>query len=107
MRLLPRAPAPDAGFDRSAPDPGRSWAPHRVYNIGNHRRERLGELISTLEDLLGCTAIRDLQPMQPGDVRATWADVRDLEAEVGFHPDTSLREGLSRFVTWYRDYYGT
>ncbi|MEM1159649.1 MAG: NAD-dependent epimerase [Pseudomonadota bacterium] len=104
VRLLPQAPAP-ADIDRTRLTPGTSWAPHRVYNIGNDRPEALGDLIGTLEDLLDREAIRDLQPMPPGDVPATWADVSALEEAVGFRPKTSLRAGLSNFVDWYRGYY--
>ncbi len=106
LRLLPRPPAPDPEFDRTRPDPATSWAPHRVYNIGNHKAETVTELLALLEELTGRRAIREDAPMQPGDVRATWADVSALEAAVGFRPDTPLREGLARWVAWYRDYHG-
>ena len=105
-RLIPMAAAPDPDFDTANPDPGSSWAPHRIYNIGNSHPEALMEMIQTLEDLLGREAVKEFLPMQPGDVQATFADVADLEAAVGFRPETSLREGLSRFVGWYRQYYG-
>ena len=105
VRLLPTAPVADPDFDTAVPTPGSSWAPHRVYNIGNHRREKLTDMIGYLEELLGRPAIRDLQPIQPGDVPATWADVAELEATVGFRPDTPLKEGLQRFVDWYLNYY--
>jgi len=89
-----------------APDPGTSWAPHRVYNIGNHRREKLMDFIRILEELLGREAVKEYLPMQPGDVLATWADVEALEDAVGFRPDTSLRDGLAKFVDWFRAYHG-
>ncbi len=104
-RLIPMAAAPDPAFDKSAPHPGTSWAPHRVFNIGNHRREKLMDMIGHLEDLLGVEAVKEFEPMQPGDVQATWADVADLEEAVGFRPDTPLRDGLARFVDWYREFY--
>ena len=104
VRLLPQAPAP-ADLDRPRLPPGPSWAPHRAHTIRNDRPEALGDLIGTLEDLLDREAIRDLQPMPPGDVPATWADVSALEEAVGFRPKTSLRAGLSNFVDWYRGYY--
>ena len=104
-RLIPMAPVPDPAFDTRAPDPGNSWAPHRVYNIGNSQPEALMEMISTLEELLGREAVKEFLPMQAGDVQATYADVADLEAAVGFRPETPLREGLSRFVGWYRQHY--
>ncbi len=105
-RLIPMTAAADPSFDKTAPHPGTSWAPHRVFNIGNHRREKLMDMIGHLEDLLGVEAVKEFEPMQPGDVEATWADVADLEAAVGFRPDTPLRDGLARFVTWYREFYG-
>ena len=104
-RLIPRAPAPDPDFGAANPDPGRSWAPHRVYNIGNSSPEKLTDLVAILEELTGRTARRELVEMQPGDVPATYADVSELEAAVGFRPATPLREGLARFVAWYRDHY--
>lgn len=101
-RLIPRPAAPDPDFDPMAPNPATSWAPYRVFNIGNRRPERLMDMIGTLEALLGREAVKEFLPMQPGDVQATAADVDALEAAVGFRPDTPLREGLTKFVDWYR-----
>jgi UDP-glucuronate 4-epimerase len=101
-RCLARPAAPDPHFDPQRPDPATSWAPHRVYNIGNRRSERLMDMIGMLEELTGREAVKEFLPMQPGDVRRTFADVDALEAAVGFRPDTPLREGLARFVEWYR-----
>lgn len=101
-RLLPLPAAPDPGFDRMAPDPSRSFAPWRIYNIGNRRKERLGDLVAILEREIGRKAVIELAPMQAGDVTATWADVDALEAAVGFRPDTPLAEGLRRFARWHR-----
>ncbi|MEO0678858.1 MAG: NAD-dependent epimerase [Pseudomonadota bacterium] len=105
-RLIPRAATPDPDFDRRAPNPASSWAPHRVYNIGNHRREQLMTMVETLERLLGREAIKEFVGMQPGDVTATWADVARLQDAVGFSPDTSLEDGLARFVEWRRGWNG-
>jgi UDP-glucuronate 4-epimerase len=80
-------------------------APYAIYNIGNHEAVELAEFIATLELLLGRTAKRDLQPMQPGDVPATYASIDALRAATGFAPRTPLAEGLARFVAWYRDYH--
>lgn len=104
-RVIPRAPAPDPGFDRRDPDPAASWAPHRIYNIGNTRREKLMDMVSTLEQLIGREAIKEFRDMPPGDVLSTWADVSGLEEAVGFRPSMPLREGLERFVAWYRGYH--
>jgi len=80
-------------------------APHRVLNIGNHRPEPLTEFIAAIEDAVGIRAKQNLQPIQPGDVPATYADTSALHALTGFAPSTPLRDGIARFVAWYRDYY--
>lgn len=88
------------------PDPATSSAPYRLYNIGNHQPTPLMELISCLESELGRTAEKVFAPMQPGDVPETSADVEDLARDCGFRPDTPVKEGVRRFVAWYRDFYG-
>lgn len=100
-RLIPHVAAPDSGFDPDSPNPGSSWAPYRLYNIGNRRKERLMDMIAILESELGQEAVKEYLPMQPGDVQATWADIDDLEEAVGFSPSTPLSEGLAKFVAWY------
>ena len=95
VRVLDRPPA-------AHPATG---APYAIYNIGNHEAVELEAFIATLERLLGRTAKRDLQPMQPGDVPATYASIERLRALTGFAPRTPLAEGLARFVAWYRDYH--
>jgi UDP-glucuronate 4-epimerase len=106
LRALERAARPDPGFDRSAPDPATSWAPWRVYNIGNHRPVALLDYIAALERALGRKAIMELKPMQPGDVKATYADTERLADAVGFSPSTPLDIGLARFADWFKSYYG-
>ncbi|MFV0475873.1 MAG: NAD-dependent epimerase/dehydratase family protein [Pikeienuella sp.] len=101
VRLLPRPAPPDPDFDPKAPDPGRSFAPWRIYNIGNRRRERLMDMVAILEREIGREAVKEYLPMQPGDVPATWADIDDLETETGFAPETPLADGLTRFVRWH------
>ncbi len=96
LRVLVRPPAP-------APPSG---APYVVYNIGNHEAVELTDFIATLERLLGRAARRELLPMQPGDVEATFADTARLRAATGFAPHTPLAEGLARFVDWYRSWHG-
>ncbi len=96
VRTLARPPEP------SADDP----APFAVFNIGNHEAVELEAFIATLERLLGVAALRDDRPMQPGDVRATYASIERLYAATGFAPCTPLADGLARFVAWYRDYHG-
>ncbi len=104
-RLIPHVPEADPTFDSANPTPASSWAPHRVYNIGNRCREKLMDLISHLEELLGRPAVKEYLPMQPGDLKATWADIAALEKAVDFRPATPLREGLTNFVDWYREFY--
>ena len=105
VRTSDQIAAPDPAFDPARPDPGRSSAPFRVYNIGNHTPVELDTFIALIERAVGRSAIRNNLPMQPGDVAATYADVSDLQQAVGFAPSTPLDVGISRFVEWYRAYY--
>ncbi len=105
LRLLNNPPAPDSAWDRQAADPGTSSAPYRLYNIGNNKPVELMDFIDALERKLGREAKKEYLPMQPGDVPMTYADVDDLMAAVDFRPDTSVDEGISRFVEWYVGYY--
>jgi len=106
VRVTDTAATPNAAWSGDAPDPATSRAPYRLYNIGNNSPVELGRMIEVLEDTLGRTARKRLVDMQPGDVAATYADVDDLERDVGFRPSTSIEEGVSRFVDWYFRYYG-
>ncbi len=106
VRVLERPPAGDPTFDAMHPDPARSRAPYRVFNIGNSDPVPLLEFIGAIEAALGRTAHKRFLPMQDGDVPATFADTRELEALTGFRPRTDLREGVRRFAQWYRGYYG-
>ncbi len=105
LRVLDRPAEPDAGFDTSNPDPARSWAPFRVFNIGNQGPVELMAFVEAIENELGIKAQKNLRPMQPGDVPATHADVSALTQWTDFKPATSIATGVSRFVQWYRDYY--
>jgi len=105
MRTLDNTATPNPDWDGAQPDPGTSSAPSRLYNIGNNNPVELMDLIGTLEQALGRTAEKNLLPIQPGDVPATYADVDDLMRDVGFKPATPIAEGVQRFVEWYRDYY--
>ncbi len=105
MRTLDNTATPNPDWDGAQPDPGTSSAPSRLYNIGNNNPVELMDLISTLEQSLGRTAEKNLLPIQPGDVPATYADVDDLMRDVGFKPATPIAEGVRRFVAWYRNYY--
>jgi UDP-glucuronate 4-epimerase len=102
-RVLDRVPEPDPNWSGERPDPGTSTAPYRLYNIGNHNPVELLHLIATLEQALGVTALKDLLPMQPGDVPATYADIQDLTQATGFTPSTPIEQGVEQFVRWYQD----
>ena len=106
VRLIGRPPQGRADWDGNRPDPGSSRAPWKIYNIGNNHPEDLTYVISLLEKEFGRTAIKNMLPMQPGDVEATYADVSDLERDIGFRPATSIEDGIARFAKWYRDYHG-
>ncbi len=106
VRIIDRAPQPNPGWRGEHPDPASSYAPFRLYNIGNHQPIELLQFIKILEGCLGCEAVIDLMPMQAGDVIATYADIKDLMDDVGFSPHTPIDEGIKKFVEWYRDYYG-
>ncbi|NLX54978.1 MAG: NAD-dependent epimerase [Planctomycetaceae bacterium] len=105
VRVADRTPVPNADWSAAHPDPGTSRAPYKIYNIGNNQPVELQHFIATLERVLGKQARKNLLPMQPGDVPATYADVDDLIRDVGFRPATSIEQGIQRFVDWYRDYH--
>lgn len=106
VRTIDRVAAPDPAWNGHDPDPAASSAPYRVYNIGNSDPVHLSRFLAVLEGHLGRKAMVEHLPMQPGDVPATFADVSDLERDVGFRPNTSIEDGLGRFVAWYLDYHG-
>jgi UDP-glucuronate 4-epimerase len=105
IRVTDRPAAPDPQWSGEQPDSARSSAPWRIYNIGNHRPVELMRYIEVLEQCLGRKARLDLQPMQPGDVPATYADIAELSAATGFEPATTVEDGVQRFVDWYRSYF--
>ncbi len=105
FRLIDHLPEPNPDWSGDAPDPATSYCPWRVYNIGNNNKEKLMRYIEVLEDCLGKKAQKNFLPMQDGDVPATYADVSDLVREINFKPDTSIEEGIQKFVDWYREYY--
>jgi len=105
VRVVDKIAAPDPEWSSDDPDPARSRAPYRVYNIGNNQPVELLEYIAVLEEQLGKKAQMELLPIQPGDVPSTMADVSELERAVGFRPSTSVRDGIGAFVKWYKEYY--
>ncbi|HZV62108.1 MAG TPA: NAD-dependent epimerase [Methylophilaceae bacterium] len=105
IRILDKSAASNPDWDGAAPDPGTSKAPWRVYNIGNNNPVELMDFIKALENALGKKAMMDLQPLQPGDVPDTYADVSDLVEQFGYKPNTPVERGVANFVAWYREYY--
>jgi UDP-glucuronate 4-epimerase len=104
VRLLDQPPKYNSEWDRVNPDPSSSYAPYKVYNIGNNNPVRLMDFINVLEKLIGKKAKMEFLPMQAGDVKETYADISDLNKDVGFYPTTSIEEGLAHFVKWYKLY---
>ena len=105
IRVIDRAAEPNPYWSGQVPDPATSYAPYKNYNIGNNQPVELLQFIKTLENCLGIKAEKNLLPIQPGDVPATYADVDDLVQDVGFKPNTPIEVGIERFVDWYRSYY--
>src|SRR6187397_2702044 len=106
VRACDRPATANSAWDGARPDPGTSLAPYRLYNIGNNRPVELLRYIELLETYLGRKAEQNLLPLQAGDVPDTWADIEDLQRDVGYTPATPVEEGVRRFVTWYLDYHG-
>ena len=106
VRTSDNPAAPDPQWNSDDPDPATSSAPFRIYNIGNNSPVKLTEYVDALEEALGVEARRELLPLQPGDVPSTYADASELERAVGYRPATPVKEGVARFVAWYREYYG-
>jgi len=106
VRVMDRPAESDTAFDPGQPDPALSSAPYRLFNIGNQSPVELMAYIEAIEEALGKKAEKNFLPMQAGDVLATHADTAELTRWVDFAPSTSVREGVSRFIQWYRKYYG-
>jgi UDP-glucuronate 4-epimerase len=105
IKLIPQIPAPNPEWNGNEPDSATSFAPYKLYNIGNNQPVELLRFIEIIENKLGKKAIKNLMPMQPGDVPATYADVDDLINAVGFKPDTPIEQGIGKFVEWFEEYY--
>lgn len=106
-RLIGHVPTANDSWNSDAPDPATSFCPYSIFNIGNNNPVELLSFIEALEEALGKKAEKNFMPIQTGDVPATYADVRALEEAVGYKPDTSVKEGISNFVNWYKEYYHT
>ena len=105
FRVINKPPKSDPSFNKANPNPSISWAPHRVFNIGNSEPTPLMEFIEAIESSLGKKAKKIFLPMQPGDVKATSADTKLLEQLIDFKPNTTVEVGIKNFVDWYRDFY--
>ncbi|PYE85314.1 NAD-dependent epimerase [Phyllobacterium leguminum] len=106
VRTLDHPAEPNDRWDGMHPDPGTSKAPYRLYNIGNNKPVELDYYIRCIENAVGKKAIKNMLPLQPGDVLKTCADVDALVSDIGFHPSTSIEDGIGRFVAWYKSFYG-
>jgi UDP-glucuronate 4-epimerase len=106
LRCCDKPATANPDFDPLQPDPATAAAPHRVFNIGNSQPTELLRFIEVMEQALGCDAIKDFHPMQPGDVVATAADTKALADWVGFRPSTAIEAGVATFAEWYRNFYG-
>jgi UDP-glucuronate 4-epimerase len=105
VRVIDNVAAPNPDWSSDTPDSASSKGPYRLYNIGNNQPVELMHYIEVLEDCLGKKAEKNMLPLQPGDVPATYADVSDLVSAVGYKPDMSVEQGVANFVDWYRDFY--
>ena len=105
IRIMLRIPSSNSNFDQSNPEINSSWAPHKIFNIGNSNSIKLIDFIETIEEIIGKKAIKDFLPMQQGDVKSTLADTSLLEEWINFKPSTSLKYGLEKFIMWYKDFY--
>ena len=105
MRVNDNPPQGNANWSGLNPDPGTAKSPYTVYNIGNNSPVKLMDFVTTIEEALGMEAEKNLMPMQPGDVAATYADVSDLIKNLDYKPETSLAYGVGEFVRWYREFY--
>ncbi len=105
IRVMDRLPEPNHKWSGDVPDPGSSYAPYKLYNIGNNNPVELMEFIAAIEKALGKKAKKEFLDLQPGDVPATYADIDDLIKDVGFKPATTIETGIKRFISWYEDYY--
>ena len=105
IRVIDKPPNGNKFYDTSNPDPSSSWAPYKIFNIGNSSPVSLMEYIKAIESALGIESIKEFLPMQPGDVRATFADTIELEEWTNFKPKTDIKTGIGKFIEWYLDFY--
>ncbi len=106
VRVMGRLPQPNPDWSGDRPDPGTSYVPYKIYNIGNNNPVELTDFIAAIEKALGKTAKKQYMDLQPGDVPATYADIDDLIRDAGFKPDTPIEKGIEQFIAWYKEYHG-
>lgn len=107
LRVSRNYAEPSASWNNLDPDPGTSSAPYRIYNIGNNKPVILNDFLDILQEEIGKKAIIEYLPLQPGDVVETYANIDDIQLDVGYKPTTDVRTGLKNFVRWYRDFYNS
>tara|TARA_Y100000589_G_C27146869_1_gene627204 strand:+ start:615 stop:1637 length:1023 start_codon:yes stop_codon:yes gene_type:complete len=105
IKLISKPPVKNDNFDFLEANPGDSWSPHAIFNIGNSNPSSLIDYISEIEDYVGIKAKKEFLPMQPGDVKSTYADTSKLEKYIGFKPRTTIKEGIPKFIDWYKTFY--
>ena len=105
VRLLDKYPCNNSSLDHLNPKPSQSWAPFKIFNIGNSKPVHLMEFINIIEDNLGMKAKKEFMPIQPGDVEKTCADIEKISKLVEFVPKTNLKEGIPKFINWYKNFY--
>ena len=105
VRVIDAVPAPNSEWSGDTPDPGTSYKPYRIFNIGNNNPVELTRFIEAIETALGKEAEKNFMDIQPGDVAATYANIDDLYNAVGFKPETTIEHGIQKFIEWYRRYY--
>ena len=105
LRIMKKPPSGEKEFDKKNPLIYSSWAPHKIFNIGNNQPVKLTDFIQAIESSLNLKAEKEFLPIQPGDVPATFADIQALKDYVDFQPSTSIHDGISRFIQWYKSYY--
>ena len=103
--FLNKPAIPDIYFKKENPTPSSSWAPHRIFNVGNSQRVSLLDFVKSLEDKIGNKAIKEFSEMQPGDVKDTFSDTKKIENWIDFKPKTPLKEGIKEFIDWYKKYF--
>ena len=105
-RIIKKPPTPNKSFETSNPKTDISWAPNRIFNIGNSNPNSLMDYICAIENAIGITAKKEFLPMQPGDVTSTYSDCSSLESLIDFKPNTSINDGIKAFISWYKEFYG-